>query len=512
MTAHDDRVRKDRGLARFAGSLRRRWWVVLLTLIVGGGLGYATSFLVEPQYNSMAQVSYSQRDADIVTKALTDAGIAGLAKTVSNDALVISTSAFNQRLAEALVGTVAPKSLLASIQVRAVEEVGLIEIQASSSRPQAAADLANTCAEQFISTRQQEIEEQLGEAIDFVRGRISSLTPAERVGSLGAELRQYEYALDTLLSNAVADYEILEAATAPSSPYSPRPLVNTLIGAGAGLVLGIILALLVDAVGKRFRRRSTDEGEVDLPTLASIPATSGRQGGGRLAVGFGKGSESLLDSMSALRSNLKVLGFGETKRTILVTSATDSEEKSALAIDLTLAMALSGDRVILVDADLRRPRIDGHLGIPNNQGLGDVLTDASVEWSETIQAVDLMPLIDQATVSAKLSNDGDSSISKFLCLTGGNTPPDPAAALGSGMLSTLLADLQGYSDYVIVDGPPASSVSESLILANAVDAVVITSTLGKQTAAQTRQVRRLLARAEIEPLGVILCGARGGKR
>ena len=443
-----------------------------------------------------------------MTKALTDAGTAGLPKTISSDVLVLRTSAFTQQLAETLGGEVDQEEIRASLQTQVIADVGLIEVHATASQADSAADLANAAAEQFIEVRQEETRELLRSALGFVRDRLDSLTPAEQTSDLRIELAQYEFALERLLRSPVADYKILERATPPSSPYTPRPLINMLLGAAAGLVIGILLALLVNSLDRRVRDRSTLERVLDLPTLGAIPTTRGKRGG-KPVVGFGQNSEALLDSLKALRTNLKVLGFGETKRTVLITSTDEGEERSALAVDLTLTMALSGDRVILVDADLRGPKIHEYLGIPNTQGLGDVLTGAGTEWSELIQPVDLLPYVDKTTTPSAETSDTEPTVSKFLCLTSGTRPDDPAAALGSGVLPNLLAELQGYSDYVIVDGPPATTVSDSLILARSVDAVIVTSTLRGQTVAETRQVRQLLARAEIEPLGVVLCGTRG---
>ncbi|MBN1630323.1 MAG: CpsD/CapB family tyrosine-protein kinase, partial [Thermoleophilia bacterium] len=212
--------------------------------------------------------------------------------------------------------------------------------------------------------------------------------------------------------------------------------------------------------------------------------------------------------MRMLRSNLKVLGFGETKRTVLITSTAPGEGKSTLAVNLALTMALSGDRVILVDADLRNPAIHDYLGISNDHGLTEVLTDRAVTWSANIQPVDLEPFINSEISLSRRTKDGETVVSKFLCLTSGPLPADPTEVLESGALTDMLAELEGISDYVILDGPPILTTSDSLILAQSVDAVVFASTLGRETAAEAAQARQLLARAEVTALGIVLCGGR----
>jgi succinoglycan biosynthesis transport protein ExoP len=517
MSPHTNHGERGRGPSRFGRTLRERWWLIVATMVILGAAAFAvSSFVLQPRYTATAQVAYSQRDADAVSKALTDTGTAGLPKTLSSDALVLQTFPFAERVSQATGGSVGADVLHSSVGVSTVAGVEVINIKARASQADLAATIANAYADEFLVARQLEIRALLQSALDFVQGRLESLTPAEQSTGTGAALEQQSYALTTLLSSAIADYRVLEKATTPVSPYFPRPYLNLILGLAAGLVLGLALALLVTSLDRRIKDQEFLEAVTDLPVLGTMPATPGRQGakssGRRNAVGFRKSNEPLLESVRMLRSNLKVLGFGDTKRSILITSAAPDEGKSALAVNLTLSMALAGDRVILVDADLRHPSIDRFLGIPNAEGLGDTLTRGGAGWSERMQAVDLAPFVDTRLISSRTSADNESGVSKFLCLTSGTLPADPTEALESPAMTNLLAELQGYSDYVIVDGPPLLAASDSLILARSVDAVVLVSTLGRETAAAARQVRQLLARAEIQALGLVVCGARAKSR
>ncbi len=493
---------------RFLGTLRERWWVLLLAVALFGGIAFAVSLLLEPRYSSTAQVAYSQRDADAVSKALTDAGTAGLPHTLSSDTLVLQTSAFAERVSQVLGGSVEPDTVRSSIIISSASGVEVIYIKASAPQAGLAADIANACADEFVKTRQEEIRTLLQSAVDFVQGRIDTLTAAEQSAGTGLALQQNRYALTSLHSASVADYKVLDKAAVPAAPYFPNRWLNLLLGLAAGLVLGSLLILMISSTDPRIRDQATLERVMDLPVLGAMPATQAKQSAKRSAVGFGKGNEALLESMRTLRSNLKVLGFGDTKRSILITSTAPAEGKSALAVNLTLSMALAGDRVILVDADLRSPSVDRYLGIPNTSGLGDALSDPGASWSERIQAVDLAPFVDARLMSSRRPAETESGVSKFLCLTSGSLPTDPTEVLESPVMANLLAELQGYSDYVIVDAPPMLGASDSLILARAVDAVIFASTLGRQTAGEARQVRQLLARAQIEALGLVICGAK----
>jgi Mrp family chromosome partitioning ATPase len=407
---------------------------------------------------------------------------------------------------------IGPDELRSSITATSDASLDVVYLRATGSDANQAADIANTYADEFVKSRQEEIRGLLQSALEFVQGRVASLSPEERTSQYGLELGQQRDALNMLLSSQIADYKVLERAAAPSSPYFPKPLLNLVWGLIAGLALGLVLALLLGSLDRRIKDPSTLEQVMDLPVLGAMPVASHQKGakasGGSATVGFRKGNEALLESMRMLRSNLKVLGFGDTKRSVLITSTAPGEGKSALAVNLALSMALAGDRVILVDADLRNPSIAKYLDLSNVDGLREALTDDSVGWSERMQAVDLAPFVDPRLTANRRPGENPTVVSKFLCLTSGTLPPDPAEVLESPAMANLLADLKGISDYVILDGPPMLLASDSLILAQSVDAVILASTLGKETAAQAKQVRQMLARAEIEALGLVICGAR----
>jgi Mrp family chromosome partitioning ATPase/capsular polysaccharide biosynthesis protein len=509
MSARTGQGEKVYGPARLGRVFRDRWWVIVLTAAVLGAVAVAVSFLVlEPRYGATARVAYSQTDADVVSKALTDAGTADLPKTLSTDALVLETSDFSKRVSKAMSGTVDAATVRSSVQISVRVVVEVIDIKATATDAQLAAKIANAVAGEFIKARQEEMRRLLQSALELVQERIGSVTSSGQTTGPDSALEQQRITLGALIASPIADYKLLENAVPPASPYSPRPWVNLLWGVIAGLVLGFVLALVLSSTDRRIRDREMLEDVTELPVVGAMPAAPGRPGNRRTAVGFRKGNEPMLESLRVLSSNLKALGFGGTSRSMLISSTAPGEGKNALAVNLTLSMALAGDRVILVDADLRNPSIDQYLDIPNSDGLGNALADSDLSWSERIQAVDLIPFVDPRLMSERTAEETKAGVSKFLCLTTGTLPDDPAALLDSRAFGMLLADLRGYSDYVIVDGPPIAPGSDSLLLGRSVDAVVLTTTLAKQTTAEARQVRQLLARAEIEPLGLVIYAAK----
>ena len=509
LAGHDE---KPFTLSRFFGILRERWWVVVLTMLAVGVIAFAASQLFTPRYSATAQLAYSSEDALLASQALSSVGTSDESHNIANDALTLKTSGFANRVKEAMGTNLTYQELRAAISVTSDSELDVIEIKANSADAAEAADIANTFATEFVKQRQENNAAALTQAQKLLENRIASLTAEEAASNYGITLKQRYDDLSVLISMEIKDYKILQEAIVPEGPYFPRPYLNLELGLFIGLILGLVLAGLLDYYDRRIKEQSTLERLMDLPVIGTIPRVAKKRGkpavNGNAAIGFSEGNEILLESMRMLRSNLKVLGFGESKRSILITSIGPAVGKSTLAVNLTLSMALSGERVVLVDADLRNPRIHQYLGIPNTTGLGPALADQGGQWTSMIQPVELDRYVAPRMSLARKSVGRDAAVSKFLCMTSGPAIADPSEIIESDAMTTLLDELQGISDYVILDGPPMLIASDSLSIAQRVDAVVLSSMLGKETAAEALQVRQLLARAEITALGLVICGTK----
>ncbi|MBN1630762.1 MAG: hypothetical protein JW990_13445 [Thermoleophilia bacterium] len=493
---------------RFSRALRERWWVIVLTMLVIGVVALAVSFLVESRYKATAQVVYSSREAHLASQALTSSGSAELLHNVSSDALTLRTSEFVSRVGTVLGSSASVDSLRELVTIKPQPQLDVIQIDAAESDPVRAAEIANAFAAEFVAQRRESIETLLTNASHFIESRIASLTPEEEETGLGTALKQQHDDLALSLAMEIADYQILEKAVAPSSPYSPRPWTSLLIGLAGGLLLGLLVTWILERRDPILKDQSALRAVMDFPVIASVPLGMRKKGKALpatgAAIGFRQGNEALLESIRMLRANLKVLGFGESRRSVLITSASPGEAKSMLAANLALGMALSGDRVILVDADLHAPAIHKYLELHNDRGLGDVLKEKDIPWSSKIQVVELAPFVDPGMLPAAESQDGRTVISRFPCITSGPLPYNASDVLESGPLGEVLDELQGFSDYVILDGPPLSA-ADALTVALTVDAVVLAGALGKETAPEALNARELLRQAEIPVLGIVTC-------
>lgn len=489
--------------ARLRTVIRERWWVIVLVCLVVGGLAYGASLVLAPRYSATAEVTYAPEQARLASQALSSAGASAGVHNLMSDALSISTLGFAQRVRDSLgVGT-DPAVLLATVKITPKTDVDVISIKASGGDAAVAVRTANAFADQFVQERQDTATQALTEARKLVQARIDSLTPAEKDLAYGVALAQRRDDLEVLISMKIGDYAVLQPATTPPAPYFPRPVLSLEIALVVGLILGLALAVLLDYLDPRVKDQHTLERLLEMPVIGTIPAPTRRarrRSAGDPAIGFGEGHEPLLESMRMLRSNLGMLGLGDTKRTVLVTSPIAAEGKTTLAVNLALIMALSGHRVVLVDADLRNPAVHRRLGLPNARGLADALSQDG-SWTADVQSVDLSRFVSRYM---KLVREP----ARFLCITSGLLPSNASELLESEALPRMLREMEELSDYIVVDGPPLLAASDSLVLAQQVDAVVLSSKLGLVTDADVLQAKRLLGQAQVDVLGVVVSGAK----
>ncbi|WP_337925098.1 polysaccharide biosynthesis tyrosine autokinase [Arthrobacter jiangjiafuii] len=273
---------------------------------------------------------------------------------------------------------------------------------------------------------------------------------------------------------------IITPATAPSSPSAPNTELNILAGLVIGAALGTGWALLKARFDTKVR------GEEDLRRITDVPLLGGT------AFDTDAQKKPLLtqashqspraESFRQIRTNLQFAGVGTKSKITLVTSSLPGEGKSTTAINIAIAMAQSGKRVVLVDADLRRPSTADYLGIESSVGLTTAL-------------------VGTAAVESLLQPWGDDEL---FVLASGQIPPNPSELLGSGAMSKLLNQLEQDFDAVIVDAPPLIPVTDASVLAQVVGGVVLVVGSSKVKSQDLQKSIELLQLVGANILGVVL--------
>jgi len=297
-----------------------------------------------------------------------------------------------------------------------------------------------------------------------------------------------------LRSNNIREVDIARTPAAPAEPNIPR---NLGFGFVLGLTSGIGLAFLLEGIDNTVRTPEQAQAISALPSLGMIPlgpkstAESGSKQG--LSVAASKEAIELItqsrplsqmaESYRALRTSLLLTSVGAPPKTILITSALPREGKSTTSINTAIVLAQKGTRVLLIDADLRRPSIHRTLNMGPRIGLSNVLTGGA-----TLQ---------QATVRSSL-------LPNLYILPAGTPPPNPAELLASSPMFDLLAEVREQYDHIVVDTPPTLSVTDAVVLSTRADAVVLVIRSAQTTKAALRRARDILAQVGAAVSGVLL--------
>ena len=272
---------------------------------------------------------------------------------------------------------------------------------------------------------------------------------------------------------------VVEPASLPSSPYSPRPTVNLALGLLVGLAIGVGTAVLLETLDTRVKNVA------DLPAIAGAPllgalATDAEIPKHPLIVRDRQHSPQA-EAFRALRTNLQFVDVDHRPQSIVVTSALPREGKSTVAANLAVALAEAGTAVALVEADLRHPALAERMGLASSAGLTDVL-------------------IGRATIGDTIQRFG--STGKLWVLTSGSLPPNPSELLGSQQMRTVLEELKRVT-VVIIDTPPLLPVTDAAVLAALTDGALLVTAVGSTRREQVRQAVQRLETVGGRLLGVV---------
>jgi len=293
------------------------------------------------------------------------------------------------------------------------------------------------------------------------------------------------------------NFRIVDVARVPTGPIEPNIPRNLSFAFMLGLTSGVGLAFLLEGLDNTVRTTEQAQMISGLPPLGMIPLGSrtAREGANskRLVIATSKEAVELItqvrpqsqmaESYRALRTSLLLSNLGAPPKVIMVTSALPQEGKTTTSINCAVVLAQKGIRVLLIDADLRRPSIHKTLGMGPRSGLSNVLTGSAT----------LEQAITRSTVLPNLS-----------ILPAGTPPPNPAELLASTNMRDVLEQLRGQYDHIVVDTPPTLSVTDAVVLSPRADAIVLVIRSGQTTKQALRRSRDILMQVNAKVSGVLL--------
>jgi len=459
----------------------RKWTAFIILVLVVGGVMFL-SYRQTPIYQSQVQL--------IVPQPPNTNNAPGAPTVLGTDPEVEAHIAVSYIVAQKVQETipwaadVQPEQLARFMTVAPLKSAGTILLfQAQHPNPQRAADLVTAFSTQYLQFRINETltpfqdalkewNKQLGldaAALESFNGLHPQKTFEPK--SITAQRSELEAAVDLdnqyIRSNtdaitdinAEANNRVIVPARVPHHPVRPDHFRDGIFAVVIGLALGVGAAFLRDYADDSLRGPEDLERQAGAPLLGVIPHVSSRTNGAKAKrdareqylVSVGDTKAPATESYRTLRTNLLFVSVGGPIRRLLIASPVKGEGKSTTAANLATVMALAGQRVLLVGADLRRPSIHKFFGVSNRIGLSSVLSG-------------------HATLMDAIQDPG---VKGLRVMAGGPVPPNPAELLGSVAMKQFLEQAAEAADWVILDGPPVLGLADASVLATMADAVLV---------------------------------------
>lgn len=426
--------------------LRKRWLLIGVIALVALNAAAALSFTATPTYQATTSVYFS------LPYGTTASDLYQGSNYTQNQVISFAELATMPVVLKPVIDDlglkVSPKQLAGSIDATATPDTVIVEVTASDPSAERAADVANAVAK------------ELGVAV-------RKLSPKDTKG------------------RSTVDVSTIGAASTPVSPSAPKKKRNLVAGLFGGVFIGAALAVVMELLDTRIRRAADVAAVTSAPLLGDIAAD-------KVFVKHQLVVRDLplspaAESFRRLRTNLEFLAVDEHPLAVVFTSSLANEGKSTTVANLAIACADVGDRVLLVDADLRQPSIGEYLGLEGSAGLTTVLTGRAT-FDDVVQP---------------WSAGGKASLD---VLASGEIPPNPSELLASRSMARLYESIKDRYDIILFDSPPLLPVTDAAILSAGVTGAVVIANATKVRRAQFEDAIASIDQVGAKILGVVLEG------
>lgn len=470
---------------------RRRILVVILCAVVVPASALGWSLWEAKEYTATSQLLFSDPgfDQQLFGTPMVQPSVNPERQSATN-VLLVSNRRVAERTARAGGQGLTAEEIESKLEVTAEGQADVISVSLTDSNPRRAAQLANTYASEFIEFRREADRAKIAEALALADRQLDqpSLDGGETADE--EDLRRQADQLRVLASLQTGDAELVQAAEPPDSPSSPRTVRNVALGVVVGLLMGFGLAFLLERLDRRVRDPEEIEAAFGRPILGTVPESRTLDRAGPALAGVPGWVES--ESFSMIRANLRYFNVGRPTRSILVTSAAPGEGKTTITWNLAAAAAAAGDRVLVIEADLRHPSVLDTEGLAPKPGLGALLA-GNAELSDVLIQ---LPVPTQG---------GGGELARHMDIVpAGAVPPNPIDLLESEAMERLIGDAEERYDLIVVDSAPTTVVSDAIPLINKVSGVIVVTRLARSTRTAMQQLRRQLEHLDAPTLGVVV--------
>jgi capsular exopolysaccharide synthesis family protein len=469
-------------LSDHARVIARNWWRIVIIAVLAAGLVYAWSSDRQERFESSTALNVTPGGA--ATSDGTQAQSVFLARTYAQLADTIPV------LQRAVAGAVPLTAAQAQgdVHASASQDVGFITITASGDTPRLAQRLATAVSQALVATVAEQQVRTLEQDLQSVNAEITSLAAQLDALPPNAPTRsalqaRYEALLQSQTARRAAPQdrvEVVSPARLPSSPVSPRPTRDAMLAFVVALIVVSESFVLYRVLTQRFSSWNLQEVSrlTGLPVLATVP-----RGGGA----------DVVEAVRSLRGNLYVLPESETPYSTAIVSAGQGAGKSFISAHLAASLAGQGSRVMLIDADLRRPVLHKRFGIARRPGLTDALDGADI--TETVYTV---------PVPAKHAVGEDRS---FSLMPSGDEVPDPMALFGTDAFARVLDKRPFFERFTIIDTPPIDLFGDAIAIAAQSDSVIVVVDMKTSRRGAVIDAVERLQRSGATILGLVINGA-----
>lgn len=426
------------GLTNYLGSLARRWQYAVAGLVLGALAAIGAFQLMTPEYEANTQLFVSTSGATDLT-SIASGGAFSQARTASY-AQLLDGRDLAALVIDDLGLTDTPEQLTDRIEASVLPETVILDVDVTDASPEQALAIADSIGRRFS---------------DLV-------TRVETPQGVAA---------------APVTVSVVAAPVLSEAPASPTFLEVLAIGVLGGLLLGAVAAVVRDRLDRSVRAEAPVAETLGAPVLGLVP-----QGEPDEVRPGGQAVGPVAEAYRVVRTNLQFVSVDSRPQTVLVTSPEANEGKTTTAIRLAEALASAGRRVLLIEADLRRPRVTRYLGLVSGAGLTNVLA-GTADLDDVLQPV------------------GEGRVT---VLAAGPTPPNPSELLSSEAMGTLLEKAAQSYDLVLIDAAPLLQVADAAGLAPLTDGVILTVRWGVTQYDRVERSRQLLDRAGVRVLGGVL--------
>jgi len=451
--------------------IRTRIWTVLAMATIVAAIAGAYVALRPPTYFSQAKVIVDP----LVNPAIT--GTVGNSSALQPDMVIESEIVQSIDIARAVREDLnlssSPEELAATVRVEPLRDAAVMYIGYLASQPETAATIANSFAERYLANRKEQVDAQveaaiapLADQIDLLAAEAGALEAAketsddpEEIGTFQAEI-EGKQAQITQLGTDIAEIQgnapnsggsIVQFATAPRQPSGPSLVLASILGFIVGAIIGAGLAILLGLRANRVGGRDELAEFIGAPVMGVIPTVDdwSSRDKAELVTRDHPGGPAA-EAYRTLATNIRFLRSQRAVGVVVVTSALPGEGKSATTANLAVVLAETGVRTLLIDTDLRRPRAERFLGVPNGAGLREALDGART--------------LDDVVLATEIPN--------LSIVRSGSIPDDPVSLLAGPHADSVFHDMRRLGDIVICDAPPTLPVADASILAEVADVVL----------------------------------------